>query len=116
MPIGMARKAAPFAWMHRIGGRPGPATEFGAPVIRKGLRHFGLGIHHKRAVLRHGLADGAALQHQQFASGIAIAQLQGVLRPDFVDGLHCYAVPGDVQGLSTEEIQLPARAAVRGRR
>ena len=98
--------------MHRVAGRPGPATEFGAPVIGKGLRHFGLGIHYKRAILRYRFADGATLQHQQFAGGIAIHQFQGILSPHFGDGLHLHAVPADVQACSAEEIQLPARGTV----
>jgi hypothetical protein len=40
---------------------PRPSAKFGATVIGKSLVNFFLGIHHKRTVLRNGLANRAAL-------------------------------------------------------
>jgi hypothetical protein len=36
------------------------------------MADFGLRVHHKRAVLGHGLVDGAALQHQKFAFCVTV--------------------------------------------
>ena len=59
--VGMQRKSTLFAGMHRIARAPGPASKFGAAVVGKRLVNLGLGVHHKRTVLRHGFANRAAL-------------------------------------------------------
>jgi hypothetical protein len=63
----MLRKGAFFARVHRVGASPGPTTKLDAAVVSKGLLHFGLRVHHKRAVLCRRLANRLALQHQHFA-------------------------------------------------
>src|SRR3990167_5186262 len=70
--IRMLGKAALVAWVHRVIGAPGPAAKLGAAVVGKGLVNLLLGVHHKRTVLRHRLANRAGLQHQQFTLGIAV--------------------------------------------
>lgn len=65
---------------------PRPAAEFGGPVVGKGLVDFGLGVHHKRAVLGHRFAYRAALQHQQFGGVGATDQLNRLSGRQFNGG------------------------------
>jgi hypothetical protein len=61
-PVRMACIPSGTAILHRIVGRPGPAPELGALVIRHCLLDLLSSIHDKRAVLNHGLANWTALE------------------------------------------------------
>ena len=60
-------KSALLPWQYRCLIAPWPAAKFGAAIVGKGLNDLGIGVHHKRAMLRHRFIDWLALQQQKFA-------------------------------------------------
>ena len=101
--------------MHRVAFGPGPATKLGAAVVLHGLHDFLLGVHHKGAVLRHGLANRAALQQQAFhGRGAGVDQFP-VLRSNHfqrrvvADGLRAHR-----KAVAHKVIQHAARALAGG--
>ena len=65
--------------VHGVRAVPGPAAEFGAAVVGKGLLDLGACVHHKGSVLGHGLGDGAALQQQDYLAGALLVALTWVI-------------------------------------
>jgi hypothetical protein len=47
---------------------PRPSSESAASVVSVGLLQLRPRVHHKRAMVRDGLADGPALQHQDLGT------------------------------------------------
>ena len=73
--------------MHGIVGGPRPPAEPGRAVVGERLLDAGLVVHHERAVLRDGLADRAALQHERLgAAGPAGERDLGVDAQDRAGG------------------------------
>ena len=85
--------------MHRRVVGPGPAAEGGAAVVGKGLLQLLLRVHHEGAVLRHRLADRAALQQQEFAGLGPVDQLDGLQRRQLDGGMVFDRLPVDGHAL-----------------
>ena len=102
--------------MDRVARTPGPVAKLGAAVVGKGLVNFGLGVHDKGAVLRHRLANGAALQEQEFGLLVCVLQFNGGVARHFNRMARHHLLPGDGERCATEKIQLATRlGTARGR-
>ena len=99
--------------MHRRFARPGPAAEACALVVGEGAADLGLGVHHERAVLRHRLADRAALQHEEFgAHRAAVDDLERLQRIDLDRGVRVHRLAGELQRLTRLAMPLSTAACV----
>jgi hypothetical protein len=63
----MLRKSCRIASVHWSAVGPRPAAELGTLVVHHRLANFGLGVHHKRAILRDRLTNRAGLEQQKFS-------------------------------------------------
>jgi hypothetical protein len=112
----MAREAALFTRVHRITAVPRPAAKAGPLVVSKSLVNFSLGVHDKRAVLGHGLANWTSLQDQQLGGLVTVVQHAVIARPHFDERAAAYRFTGHLQAVARKVVQLAARALAQGRR
>ncbi len=97
--------------MHGVALGPGPAAKLRAAVILHGLHDLLLCVHHKRAVLRHGLGDGLALQQQAFhGCGTGVGQWPVLVRHQLQRGVLAHVLQPHTQALARKEVQHAARA------
>ena len=103
--------------MHRCFVGPRPAAELRALVVLHCLGNLGLGVHHERAVLRHGLVDRLALQQQKLCHLTAIIDKRGVgARLQLDRGVAAHRLTGYRHQRALEKVQLAPRAFAGGGR